>query len=272
MTTRTLTRFLDTLSLNRTFDVLGTFVMNGVEKVGGISLLIYKTFRAIFKYKFNWKGLEDQLFQIGNRSISIVLLIAVFTGMVLALQFTVGLARFGLKMYAGFVVGLSIIRELGPVLTALMVAARVGSGITAELGSMVVTEQVMAIEAMGSNPYQKLVVPRVLATIIATPLLTIMANMVGILGGMVVTMMEAGVTSKFYMDQIWNTIKFVDFFDGIAKTFIFGFIIAVVACYEGLNTSGGTEGVGQATTRTVVLASVLIFVSDFFMTKLLLIF
>lgn len=243
-----------------------------LKKTGDLSCLTGRTFYTLFRYRPNWKGLEEQLFAIGNKSVSIVLLTSLFTGMVLALQFSLGLARFGLKMYAGQIVGLSITRELGPVLTALMIAARVGSGITAEIGSMVVTEQVMAIEAMGANPLQKLVVPRVLATMIAAPLLTVMADMIGILGGMVISMLEAGVSATFYMNQIWRTVQFDDFGHGVAKTVIFGLIISIIACYEGLNTEGGTEGVGKATTRTVVLASVLIFVADFFMTKLLIAF
>lgn len=268
MISKNVSRYFEVLSLDRTLALTGQYVIDFLYRIGGVVTLSYRTFYAMFRYRPNWSGLEEQLIAVGNKSVSIVLLTAVFTGMVLALQFSIGLARFGLKTYAGYVVGLAITRELGPVLTSLMIAARVGSGITAELGSMVVTEQVMAIEAMGANPLQKLVVPRVIATVIAAPLLTIMADLVGILGGMFITMMESGVTAKFYLDQVWKTIQFVDFEHGIAKTFFFGFLVAIIACYEGLHTRGGTEGVGQATTRTVVISSILIFVSDFFLTKL----
>jgi len=209
---------------------------------------------------------------VGNKSLSIVSLIAIFTGMVFALQFSVGLGRFGLKMYVGQVIGIAIMRELGPVLTSLMVAARVGSGIAAEIGSMVVTEQVLAIEAMGSNPVAKLVVPRVLACVLATPLLTLVACALGVLGGMVITIMEAGVSVRFFMDQIWRSIVYEDFFSGLGKTVFFGFFIAIIACYQGLNTSGGTEGVGHSTTKAVVYSSILVFVSDFFLTKMFLLF
>lgn len=245
-----------------------TFIYN----VGGLAALSCKTLTTLIKKRLYWEGIEEQLFAIGNKSLSIVSLTAVFTGMVLALQFSVGLARFGLKMYAGQVVALSICRELGPVLTSLMIAARVGSGITAEIGSMVVTEQVMAIEAMGANPIQKLVIPRVIATIIAAPLLTAIADLIGIFGGLIITVMEAGVTPHFYLDQTWTTLHYDDFLHGLAKTVVFGFIISIIACYEGLNTSGGTEGVGQATTKTVVFASIMILVSDFFLTKLFILF
>lgn len=268
----TYSKYFEFFAVDRTFIRVGKAVMKLLYHVGGIASLAVRSCIALFRYKFNWEGFLEQIYAIGNKSISIVLLTASFTGMVLALQFSVGLARFGLKMYAGQVVGLSITRELGPVLTSIMVAARVGSGITAELGSMVVTEQVMAIEAMGANPLQKLVVPRVLATIIATPLLTIFADLLGILGGLLVSVNEAGVTGKYYMDSIWKTLQFDDFSHGVAKTIVFGFLIAIVACYEGLNTRGGTEGVGISTTRTVVIASVLIFISDFFLTKLMIAF
>ncbi len=236
--------------------------------VGGIVSLISKTFSAFFKHKIDLSELVQQIFYVGNKSISIVALVAIFTGMVFALQFAVGLGRFGLKMYIGQVIGVSIMRELGPVLTSLMVAARVGSGIAAELGSMVVTEQVVAIEAMGANPVAKLVVPRVVACVIATPLLSVMACILGILGGMVITVSEAGVSFRFYMDQVWRSIQLEDIASGVGKTFFFGFFVAIIACYQGLNTRGGTAGVGQSTTKAVVYSSILIFIADFFLTKL----
>ena len=152
----------------------------------------------------------------------------------------------------------------------VMIAARVGSSIAAELGSMVVTEQVLAIEAMGANPIQKLVVPRVLATTIATPLLTIMACLIGTLGGMVIMIKQAGITPQFYIDQVRNSLLMEDFTSGVVKALFFGFFIGIISCYQGLETSGGTEGVGAATTRAVVLSCITIFVSDFFLTKLIL--
>ena len=151
-----------------------------------------------------------------------------------------------------------------------MVAARVGSSIAAELGSMVVTEQVLAIEAMGANPTQKLVVPRVLATTIATPILTIMACVIGTLGGMVIMIKQAGITPQFYIDQVRNSLLMEDFTSGTIKALFFGFFIGIISCYQGLQTSGGTEGVGAATTKAVVLSCITIFVSDFFLTKMIL--
>lgn len=243
-----------------------------IHTVGGIALLAARSVRGIVFYRPEAGEIVRQLMAIGNRSLTIVGLIAVFTGLVIALQLVVGLGRFGLKLYVGQVVGLAVFRELGPVLSALMIAARVGSGIAAELGSMVVTEQVLAIEAMGANPVQKLVVPRVLATVIATPLLVVIADIMGTIGGMIICVREAGVTPRFYIDQIRGTLLVEDFTSGVAKAAFFGFFIAIISCYQGLMTQGGTEGVGKATTRAVVYSSITIFISDFFLTKLILYF
>lgn len=256
----------------RVFALMGSHVLYFVMMIGGISQLAWQSLRALIRYPLEWDEIVQQLFKIGNRSIPIVALIGVFTGMVLALQFLVGLERFGLKLYTGQIVGLAICRELGPVLTALMVAARVGSGVTAELGSMMVTEQVLAIEAMGANPVHKLVVPRMIAIVIATPLLAVMADAVGILGGMVITVAEADISSSFYLQQIYNTVSLHDFFHGISKTVVFAFFIIMIAAYEGLTTHGGTEGVGRNTTLSVVYSSIVIFISDFFLTKLFITF
>ncbi len=251
------------------FRISGGRILAAVDHVGAMSKLVGQSVKVLFVTRLAFRELIRQLSFIGNRSFSIVALIALFTGLVLALQLSVGLGRFGLKLYVGQVVGLSIFRELGPVLTALMIAARVGSGIAAELGSMVVTEQVLAIEAMGANPIQKLVVPRILATTIAAPILTIMADVIGVLGGMIITVREAGVTPRFYIDQVRNSLLMEDFTSGIAKACFFGFFVSVIACYQGLKTEGGTEGVGAATTKAVVLSAITIFVSDFFLTKLI---
>ena len=251
---------------------VGERFLSAVHEVGGVSCLAGRAVKGLFTYRLAFQELIRQLMAIGNRSFSLVALVAMFTGLVLALQLSVGLGRFGLKLYVGQVVGLAIFREMGPVLTALMVSARVGSGIAAELGSMVVTEQVLAIEAMGASPMQKLVVPRVLATVIATPLLTIMADVIGVLGGMFITMREADVTATFYIDQVCNTLIMEDFVSGVAKAAFFGFFIAIISCYQGLNTVGGTEGVGRATTRAVVISATTIFISDFFLTKIFLYF
>lgn len=258
---------------SRSIEVLRTFggrFLIVLGALGGIASLAIDTIRVAFTYRLALKELIRQFVQIGNRSFSIVALIAFFTGLVIALQLAVGLGRFGLKLYVGQIVGLAIFRELGPVLTSIMIAARVGSGIAAELGSMMVTEQVLAIEAMGANPIQKLVVPRVMATVIAAPILTAMANAIGVLGGMLITVMEAGVTPRFYLDQVAKSLLMDDLTSGLVKSAFFGFFVAVISCYQGLHTYGGTEGVGRQTTKAVVYSCISIFVSDFFLTKIFL--
>jgi len=250
----------------------GSSLWNFVDFLGGVAFLALKTIRGLFIYPFDLKYVVRQCYDIGVKSLTLVNLVAIFTGMVMALQFIVGLKRFGLQLYAGQVVGVAIARELGPVLTALMVAARVGSGIAAELGSMKVSEQILAIRAMGGSPIAKLVVPRVLVTTIVTPILTIIAIFIGIIGGMIVSMLEAGVTARFYLDQVQRTVEMYDFFSGVGKTFFFGFFIGCIACYQGLSTRGGTKGVGSSTTRSVVYCSIVIFIADFFLTKLFLLF
>ncbi|MBI4126346.1 MAG: ABC transporter permease [Deltaproteobacteria bacterium] len=255
-------------SVRSVIEKRGATFLDFLTLVGGIASLGGQSLIMLFRKRLAGREFIDQFVAIGNRSFSIVSVIAIFTGMVIALQLAVGLGRFGLKLYIGQIVGLSIFRELGPVLTSLMIAARVGSGIAAEVGSMVVTEQVLAIEAMGASPIQKLVVPRMLATMIAAPLLTVIANVIGTIGGGIVTCAEAGVTVGYYIDQVRTTVLIEDFFTGLAKSAVFGFLIAIIACYHGLATTGGTEGVGKATTRAVVHASIMIFIFDFVLTKL----
>ncbi|MBI2345843.1 MAG: ABC transporter permease [Deltaproteobacteria bacterium] len=254
--------------MSQALALFGAQAIHFVYHTGGIARLVTRTARVIFRSRWDHREIVRQCFVIGNRSLAIVALTGLFTGMVLALQFTIGLGRFGLKLYTAQVVGLALTRELAPVLTSLMVAARVGSGIAAELGSMMVTEQVLAIEAMGADPIQRLVAPRLIATMITTPLLTVFANAIGVFGGMVITVGEAGVTPTFYMQQIWRTVVTEDFVHGLAKTVFFAGCIASIACYQGLTTYGGTEGVGRSTTRAVVYASIVIFIADFFLTKL----
>lgn len=251
---------------------IGESLWNFLEYMGGIGLIIKDLFTTPFRYRVQFKEIIKQFYDIGIKSLALTDLIAIFTGMVLALQLIVGLKRFGLELYSGQILGVAITRELGPVLTALMVAARVGSGIAAELGSMAVSEQVLAIRAMGGNPIVKLAVPRVLVTTLATPILTIIAMFIGLLGGMVITMNETGISTSYYIDQIKNTVEIYDFISGVSKTFFFGFLIGTIACFQGLYTTGGTKGVGKSTTNTVVFGSVAIFVSDFFLTKLFLLF
>ena len=216
---------------------------------------------------------------IGVQSLGIVLLTGFFTGMVLALQSSVQLKTFGASQLMGRLVAASMIRELGPVLAGLMVAGRVGSGIAAQLGSMRVTEQIDALNTLGTDPIKKLVTPRLLAALVMLPALTVINDLAGILGGNVIARVYVGIPTSLYWRTVWSTIandgfslKYIphDFMHGLIKPFVFGGIISLVGCHFGLKTSGGTEGVGIATTRTVVTASILILVVDYFITQILL--
>lgn len=213
----------------------------------------------------------DQLHEIGVRSLSIVNLTAVFTGMVMALQLGFFLAKFGAKIFVSRILGLAIISELGPVLTALMIGGRVGAGMAAELGTMKVTEQVDALRALGADPVSYLVVPRLLAIAIMMPLLTAMANLVGILGGMGIAYLEFGVQPTFYASSLLQFLTLGDLARSLTKAAVFAVIIGGIACLNGLSTSGGADGVGRATTRSVVAAAITVLVSDFFLTRLMLV-
>ena len=240
-----------------------------VDHVGEFSRLAGRTLRVAVTRRFPLRDVLVQFEAIAVRSTSIVAITALFTGMVLALQTVVSLSRFGAKPYTGSFVGLAIVLELGPVLTALMVAGRVGAGISAEIGSMAVTEQVDAIRAMGADPVQKLVVPRVVACTIGVPMLTVLADVLGVLGGMLIAG-QNGISADFYLSTVSSVVGLGDFLQGVSKAVVFGWIIAAVGCYMGLTTTGGTVGVGRATTRAVVVASIAVFVSDFFLSKLFL--
>ena len=246
---------------------MGGQILAMISAMGGIAILAFQAFYHALLPPYNIRLLFKQMDHIGVKSLSIISIAAVFTGFVLALQTGYGMARFGAKIYVGIVVGLSMIRELGPVLTALLVGGRVGSGITAELGSMKVTEQIDAMRAMGANPIKKLVVPRVLSTMLVLPLLTVVADIVGILGGMMVSQYEFQVDYHLYWNAVTQNLKPADFLSGLGKTVFFGFLIAIVGCYQGLQVEGGTEGIGRATTKTVVTSSILILIFDFFLTK-----
>jgi phospholipid/cholesterol/gamma-HCH transport system permease protein len=249
---------------------VGDRVLEGLERFGEFARLAGATLRAAARPRFPWRETLRQLESIGVRSTTIVLLTALFTGMVLALQTGFALERFGAKLYVGSVVGLSLARELGPVLTALMVGGRVGAGIAAELGSMRVTEQIDAIRSLGADPVQKLVLPRVVAATLALPMLAVIANVLGTLGGLAVAVTQFGIPGSFYLQTIYRVVVVDDFLSGVAKTFVFGWIIATVACHAGLSASGGTVGVGRATTRAVVVASISVLIADYFLTQAML--
>jgi len=236
--------------------------------LGGASFLFRDMVEQLRTRPFYFFLVIEQIYHIGIRSLTLVCTTALSTGMVMALQFGYGLERFGGKLYVPKVVSLSIVRELGPVFTSLMLAGRIGAGITAEIGSMNVTQQIDAIRALGTSPIKKIVIPRVLGTVISLPLLTIIANIVGIFGGLVICSTELGLDPVFYYQKVIATITLTDFIVGVGKTLFFAVFISIVGCYYGMKTSGGTQGVGSATTKAVVTSSILVVISDFFLTKL----
>jgi phospholipid/cholesterol/gamma-HCH transport system permease protein len=245
--------------------LLGSF-----EQLGDIGFLSWDFLRYLFRRPFESRLLIEQLDSIGWRSLNVVNLTAVFTGMVLALQMGGFLSRFGAKIYVSRIMGISLLREMGPVLTALMIGARVGAGIAAELGSMTVTEQVDAMRALASSPIKKLVVPRVLATIMILPVLTIIADVVGLFGGLLIATTQFGLSAEYYYTSLIRNVHLGDLASGLGKAFFFGYVIAIIACGKGLGTRGGADGVGRAATSAVVAASISILVADFFLTKLFL--
>jgi len=238
--------------------------------LGGVAELATQTVQQFVRGPIDRGVVIAQFDQIGVRSISIVAITSLFIGMVLALQTAYSLADFGGSLLIGKVVSLSLIRELAPVLMALMVGGRVGAGIAAELGTMKVTEQIDALRALATSPVRKLVVPKVMATTIMLPLLTIISCFVGIAGGLVVAVGSLHLTANFYIRSVIETVKYNDLASGVGKTFFFGFTIGLIACYNGLSTTGGADGVGRSTTATVVTASITVLILDFFLTKIFL--
>ena len=237
---------------------------------GGVGLLTMQVFRSL-ALPPKYFSLIVQEFEVqGVRSLGVALTAAVFTGMVFAIQSAVNMARFGAEAYVGPIAALAILRELGPVLTAILVGGKVASGITAELGSMRVTEQIDALRTLGVNYIKRLIVPRVVAALVVFPLLTILADVLGVLGGMVIMFLERGADMYAYWNVTTYWVTPRDFLTGIGKTFFFGGIVTLIGCYNGLSMEGGTEGLGRATTATVVHVTMGVIVSDFFLTKIFL--
>jgi phospholipid/cholesterol/gamma-HCH transport system permease protein len=243
------------------------FLKGPVLAIQEFFLLAGKAIANIFRRPFYWSDLFIQMDIIGVGSLPIVILTGFFSGAVMALQMSKALANYGAKDQTGLVVAITLVRELGPALTALMVAGRNSSGMASELGSMKVSEQIDAMRALGTDPIQKLVTPRMLATAFTLPLLTIIADFVGIFGGYLIAISVLGITATQYWTSAWQALDYSDVVQGLVKPFVFAFAISLVGCHYGLKTTGGTQGVGRATTQAVVVASVLIFILTFFITK-----
>ncbi len=240
-----------------------------VEHFGAIAVLTGQTFRSVLRRPLETRSLVYQMEALGVQSTGIVAVTSVFIGMVMTIQFAFGLQRFGGLEYIPRVIVLSFLRELAPTLTAIIVGGRVGSGMAAEVGAMNVTEQVDAIRALGADPAKKLVLPRVGAAIIVMPILSLIALFLGSLGAMFVCAAEYGISPTFFLRTSLDNVRMSDLWSGMGKTPVFGFIIAIIGCHFGLKTTGGTEGVGQSTTKTVVAVSISILIADFLLTKLL---
>ena len=252
------------------FNRLGSRTVQTLEFCGGVFMTGVDAVREIFSPPFYFYLTIEQMFLIGVRSFLLVAVTALATGSVMTLQFGYGLEKFGGQLYVPKVLCLAFVRELGPVFTSLLVAARIGSGITAEVGSMNVTQQIDAIRALGTSPIKRIVIPRLLATVITLPILTVFANFIGIFGGMLIAVQELGQTPDFFISKVLETLRLNDFMTGFIKTIVFAIFIALASCYRGMKTTGGTRGVGESTTWVVVTTNIFIMISDFFLTKLLL--
>jgi phospholipid/cholesterol/gamma-HCH transport system permease protein len=240
--------------------------------LGVLSKMAVGTVRAGFRRPFEWRAIIQQLESLGVQSMGIVTVTSVFIGMVMSVQFAYGLRKFGGMEYTGRVVGISFVRELAPSLTAVIVGGRIGAGMAAEVGSMAVTEQIDAVRALGADPLKKLVFPRLAASIVVMPILAAIALVLGFSGAMLVTDLEFQIPAGFFLRSALDSLFLRDYVQGMYKTPFFGAIIALVGCHFGMNTTGGTAGVGNSTTRTVVVVSISIVIADFFLTKFSILF
>ena len=247
-----------------------TYLRRTAMWYGGVGLLTGQVVKSLVLPPAYFRLVVREVEIMGVRSLGVALTAAIFTGMVFALQSAINMARFGAEAYVGPVVALAILRELGPVLTAILVGGKVASGITAELGSMKVTEQIDALRTLGVNYIKRLIVPRVLAALVVFPLVTVLADVVGLLGGLVIMFLERGTDMYVYWNVTTYWVVPRDFLTGVGKSFFFGALVTLIGCHNGLSTEGGTEGLGRATTATVVQVAMGVIISDFFLTKLFL--
>ena len=247
---------------------VGRAVLGVCETTGGIVLFGGRAFARGLAGPFYPRQILRQMLDIGYFSLPVVGLTAIFTGMVLALQSYTGFARFQAESAVATIVVLSMTRELGPVLAGLMVAGRVGASMAAELGTMRVTEQIDALTTLSTDPFRYLVFPRVLAGLLMLPLLVLVANVIGVMGGFIVGVYKLGFAPVEYLNRTFEFLEAQDVISGLVKAAVFGFIVALMGCYQGYNSRGGAQGVGAATTRAVVSASILILTANYIVTEL----
>ncbi|HEV8550446.1 MAG TPA: ABC transporter permease [Polyangiaceae bacterium] len=247
---------------------IGDWVVRFLEHLGAVHNMLIGSVRAGFRRPMEGRAILAQMEALGVASVGIVVVTSIFIGMVMAVQFAFGLRKFGGMEYTGRVVALSFARELAPTFTAIIVGGRIGSGMAAEVGAMSVTEQIDAVRALGADPLKKLVWPRLLASTIVMPILSAFALVLGFSGAMLITDIEFHIPARFFLSTALSVVTMADFLAGMAKTPFFGAIIALVGCHFGMITKGGTVGVGNSTTRSVVTISIAILIADFFLTKL----
>ncbi len=240
-----------------------------VWEIQSYTVLSARAIANLFTRPIYMREVILQMERIGIGSLTIILLTGFFTGAVLGIQSESALRRYGAVSITGQLVAITLVRELGPVLSALMMAGRIGSGIASELGSMVVSEQINAMRALGTDPTRRLVTPRMIATVMMLPILTILCNTIGMIGGWVIARYKLLLSSNQYWSDVINALEFSDVFGTLLKPVVFGFIISMTGCYVGLRTYGGTEGVGRSTTQAVVSASILVIATDFFLNNLI---
>ncbi len=246
-------------------EILGRVIIGFTLELGSVLVLLSVTLKQLVIPPYEIRNTFKQMREVGIRSLPVVFITAVFTGMVLSLQTYTGFKRFGAETLVGTVVALSMTRELGPVLTGLIVAGRAGAAMAAELGTMRVTEQIDALETLATNPVKYLVVPRFIAGVLMLPALAVVTDIVGIIGGFVISVGLFGANSVSYWNRTWDYLELDDIYSGLIKAAFFGASISLISCYKGFYTEGGAEGVGKATTGAVVLSSMTILISDYFL-------
>ncbi|MDY7096004.1 MAG: ABC transporter permease [Acidobacteriota bacterium] len=239
-----------------------------VRQAGSIAILSGRAFVALVRPPYELRTWIRQMELIGVQSLGVAGITALFTGMVLALQTAYSLPTLGIKYYIASVVAKSLTRELGPVLVALVVGGRIGAGMTAELGTMQVTEQIDALRSMAADPVKKLVAPKLAATLVMLPALTVLGDALGILGGLGIAVFQLNLPAGLYINDVVTSLTLGDFLSGIGKSFFFAYFIAIIGCHNGLHARGGADGVGRATTSTVVMGAIMVLVADFLLTKL----
>jgi phospholipid/cholesterol/gamma-HCH transport system permease protein len=255
--------------LARGFARIAHGATGAIANVGDVTLFAVRSLARVRYRPVRGALFFYQMLQIGVRSLWMALTMAAFAGMVLAYQFGYGLQRFGAKLYIGQTTITGLFRELGPILTALVVGGRIAAGIAAELGGMAVTEQIDAVRSLGADPLQRLVLPRVVAVVVALPLLTVLADLVGFVGAMVVASVEYGVGGHLFLSGVYDFVTIADFLTGLLKSAVYALIIGIFACHAGMRAHGGTEGVGRATTRAVLSSALGVLAADVVLTRLL---